>query len=290
MKNQDRGIISDYDLKKGSVKIGYGIMLFFIAVMVFSMLYPFFTTLFNGVKGNVEVNSFPPHFLPQEWHFDNFKTAWIYIKLPLFLRNTLYIFVGNMAVTAFVLGLAAFSLSRLNVPGQKYIYMFFMIALFIPPTTYIIPNFINLKDLHLLNTFWAFWLPAGASAFNLLILKEFFDGIHMELFESGRIDGASEFRLFLQIAVPLSVPIFSTIAIFVFAGAWNDWYWPSLVLHNDSHYPLSTAIYKYVLNARMLDTNIRFALLSMVMLPPVLFFLFFQKYIMRGLHIGGVKG
>ncbi|WP_438434827.1 carbohydrate ABC transporter permease [Gorillibacterium sp. sgz500922] len=290
MKPLERGIVSDYDLKRGSVKLGYGVMILFICIMVFSMLYPFLTTLFNGVKGNAEVNSFPPHFFPKEWHFENFHKAWVYIALPKFLRNTLYIFFGNMIVTTIVLGLAAFSLSRLNVPGQKYIYLFFMIALFIPPTTYIIPNFINLKDLHLLNTFWAFWLPAGASAFNLLILKEFFDGIHMDLIESGRIDGASEFRLFVQIAVPLSIPIFSTIAIFVFAGAWNDWYWPSLVLHNDSHYPLSTAIYKYVLNARRLDTNIKFALLSMVMLPPVLFFLFFQKYIMRGLHVGGVKG
>ncbi|MCL6456414.1 MAG: carbohydrate ABC transporter permease [Gorillibacterium sp.] len=261
-----------------------------VIVMVSSMLYPVLVTFFNGLKPNVEVNSFPPRFLPSAWKWENYSKAWNYIDLPQFLGNTMKIFAGNMLAVILVIGFAAFSLSRMNVPGRKYIYMFFMITLFIPPTTYIIPNFINLKELGLLNTFWAFWLPAGASAFYMLILKEFFDSISIEMFESARIDGASEFRCFFQIAFPLSVPIFATLAIFVFSSAWNDWYWPSLVMHSDDKYPLSTAIYKYVIMVRRLDTNIKFSLLSMVMMPPIAVFLIFQKYIIRGLHVGGVKG
>jgi multiple sugar transport system permease protein len=165
-----------------------------------------------------------------------------------------------------------------------------MMTLFIPPTTYIIPNFVNLKDLGLMNSFAAFWLPAGANAFFLLLLKNFFDDIHYEIFEAARIDGASDWRSFIQIALPLSVPIFSTLAIFIFSSSWNDWFWPSLIMHNDSHYPLATAIYKYVINAKGLALNIRFAILTMVMIPPIVVFLVFQKYIMRGLHLGGVKG
>ncbi|RKP55601.1 carbohydrate ABC transporter permease [Cohnella endophytica] len=286
----ERGIISDYDLKRPGVKIAYGFMLLVILVMVCTMLYPLLVIFFNGLKLNAEVNSFPPTFLPSEIHFENYHKAWTYIKLPLFARNTLFIFAGNMFMTIVVVGFASFSLSRMNVPYKKAIQYFFLMTLFIPPTTYIIPNFVNLRDLGLMNTFWALWLPAGANAFFLLLLKSFFDGINIEMFESGRIDGASEPRLFFQIAFPLSVPIFATLAIFVFSSSWNDWYWPSLILSDNNHYPLATAIYKYVVNVRRLDTNIKFAILSMVTFPPVIVFLIFQKYIVRGLHLGGVKG
>lgn len=290
MKVQERGILSPFDLKKNANKISYFIMIAVVIIMVTTMLYPVLVALFNGMKANVEVNSFPPRFLPSEWHFDNYRTGWNFIDLPQFLKNTLMIFGGNMIMTIVVLGLASFSLSKLNVPYKRAIYFFFMMTLFIPPTTYIIPNFINLKDLGLLNSFAAFWLPAGANAFFLLLLKSFFDDLHYEIFEAARIDGASDMRSFTQIAFPLSIPIFSTLAIFVFSTAWNDWFWPSLVMHSNDKYPLATAIYKYVINARRLDLNIKFAILTMVMIPPIFIFLMFQKYIMRGLHLGGVKG
>jgi multiple sugar transport system permease protein len=290
MKTTERGILSAYDLKKPGNRILYSLMTLVILVMVCTMLYPMLVILFNGLKLNTEVNSFPPTFLPSEWHWENYEKAWKYINLPLFARNTILIFAGNMIVTVIVLGLASFSLSRMNVPYKRVIGYFFLLTLFIPPTTYIIPNFINLRDLGLMNSFWALWLPAGANAFFLLLLKTFFDGINMELFESARMDGASELRLFYQIAFPLSIPIFATLAIFVFSAAWNDWYWPGLILSSDDRYPLATAISKYVVNARRLDLNLRFAILSMVTLPPVIVFLMFQKYIVRGLNMGGVKG
>jgi multiple sugar transport system permease protein len=290
MKNRERGILSPYDFHKPATKLAYGVIVIVIAAMVVSMLYPIFVTFFNGLKTNVAVNSFPPRFFPDGWHWENFRAGWDFFNMPLYLRNTLFIFTGNMIVTILVLGLAAFSLSHLDVPRKKAVTAFFLATLFIPPTTYIIPNFVNIKELGLLNSFWAFWLPAGASAFHLLLLKTFLDGIHHELFEAARMDGASEFRCFWQIAFPLSIPIFSTLAIFVFSGAWNDWFWPSLIMHQPERYPLSTAIYKYVINARQLDLNIRFAILSIVMLPPIAVFLLFQKFIMRGLQLGSVKG
>lgn len=290
MKSSERGILSQHDLKKTGNKIVYGIMVFFILIMVFTMMYPILMTMFNGLKSNVEVNSFPPHFFPQEWHFGNLKDAVNYIDLLMFLKNTLYIFVGNMVVTLIVLGMASFSISRMNVPYRKAFYFFFLMTLFIPATSYMIPNFVNLKELGLLNQYAAFWLPAGANTFFFLLLKNFFDGIHPEIFEAARIDGASEPRSFFSIAVPLSVPIFATLAIFIFSTAWNDWFWPSLVMHTEDKYTLATAIYKYVINVKALNTNIKFAILFLVSLPPILVFLIFQKFIMRGVALSAVKG
>ncbi|MEK4005546.1 carbohydrate ABC transporter permease [Paenibacillus sp. FSL H3-0333] len=290
MKSADRGILSEHDLKKTSNRVVYGIMVLFIVLMIFSMLYPILMTMFNGLKSNIEVNSFPPHFFPQEWHFGNLKDALDYIDLAMFLRNTLYIFAGNMVATLFVLGLASFSISRMNVPYRKAFYFFFLMTLFIPATSYMIPNFVNLKELGLLNQYAAFWLPAGANTFFFLLLKNFFDGIHPEILEAARMDGASEPRSFFTIAVPLSVPIFATLAIFIFSTAWNDWFWPSLVMHSEEKYTLATAIYKYVINVKALNTNIKFAILFIVSLPPILVFLVFQKFIMRGVSLSAVKG
>ncbi|MHA6485455.1 carbohydrate ABC transporter permease [Paenibacillus sp. strain BS8-2] len=289
MKTFDRGILSSYDLKKGRVRAVYVLMNLLILIMMICMVYPILISLFNGLKRNKEVNSFPPTFLPQEWHFENYSKAWSYIDLPMYFKNTMLLFAGNMVVTILVLGLASYSLSKMHVPFKSGIQYYFLMTLFIPATTYMIPNFINLKDLGLMGTFAAVWLPAGANAFFLLLLKTFMDGIHVEIFESARMDGASELRCFFQIAFPLSIPIFATLSIFVFATAWNDWFWPSFILSQENK-PLSVAIRDFVLNARRLDLNIKFAILSIVMIPPIILFLFFQKFILRGLYLGGVKG
>jgi multiple sugar transport system permease protein len=290
MNANDRGIMSRHDFSKKSTKMIYSFIVLIIGVMVYSMLYPVATIFMNALKKNPELFAFPPKFLPSEWMWENFSKSWSYIELPIFMKNTLFIFFGNMLSIMIITGLAAYSLSKLKVPYKRWISLFFLTTLLIPPTTYIIPNFINLKELGLLNSFWAFWLPAGANAFYLLLLKSFFDGLNNELFEAARIDGASELRCYFQIAFPLSVPIFATLSIFVFATAWNDWFWPSLVMHSDDKYPLATAIYKYVIQVRRLDWNLRFAILSMISVPPIVVFLLFQKYIMRGLHLSGVKG
>lgn len=287
---KERGILSPSDLQKPLNKVVYGFMVLCIAVMAFTMLYPIAMTMFNGLKSNQEVNSFPPRFFPQEWHWDNFPKAWDYINLPMFLKNTLLIFGGNLLMTILVLGLASFSISRIRVPYSRAIYFFILLTLFIPASSYMIPNFVNLKELGLLNSYWAFWLPAGANAYYFLLMKNFFDGIHPEIFEAARIDGASEWTSYLRIAVPLSVPIFATLAIFIFSTAWNDWFWPSLVMHTEDKYTLATAIYKYVINARNMDSSLKFSILFMVMIPPIFVFLGFQKFIMRSVNLSAVKG
>jgi len=290
MKDTDRGILSPYDLKKTPNKIGYSVMILIIMIMVVTMIYPILLTMFNGLKSNKEVNTFPPQFFPQAWNWHNLVEAWHYIDLLMFLKNTIMIFAGNLIMTIVVLGLASFSISRLNIPYKRAFYFFFLMALFIPASSYMIPSFVNLKELGLLNSYAAFWLPAGASTFYFVLLKNFFDGIHMEIFEAARIDGASELRSFIRIAVPLSVPIISTLAIFIFASSWNDWFWPSLVMQTSDKYTLATAVYKYVIQARTLDTNIKFAILFIIMIPPIAVFMLFQKYIMRGVSMSAVKG
>jgi multiple sugar transport system permease protein len=288
---EDRAIMSHYDFRKFSVKIVYTIMVLCIVLISLSMLYPFLNTFLNSLKAPAEFFVFPAPFFPSEFLWENYKKSLTYLDVFMYFRNTVYIFAGNTFFSLTFIGLAAFSLSHLKVPMKKWITLYFLSTLLIPSGTYLIPNFLNLKDLGLLNSYWAFWLPAGANAFYLLLLKNFFDSIHKELFESARIDGASEFRCFAGIALPLSAPILVTLVLLGFSVTWNDFYWSSLVMTDDAKQPLAAAIYtKIIFPSSTIQWNIRFAILSMTLVPPLVIFLFFQRYIIGGLSVGSVKG
>jgi len=293
VKSNERGLISPYDFKKPSVKIGYSLMILMIIVMAVTMIYPFLNTFFSSLKTREEFFSFPPTFLPKQWLWHNYVAAWTDFDLPLatFLKNTIFIYLGNIAFSIIFIGLAAYALSHLRVPFKKWVTLYFLSTLLIPPATYIVPNFLNLQSLGLINTYWAFWLPSATNAFFLVLLKSFFDGIHKEILEAARIDGASELKSFLRIAVPLSTPILGTLLILSFSTTWNDFYWPNIVMQDKTMYPLATGIYRYVVYPQsVIPWSIRFAVLAMAMAPPVVFFITFQKFIVRGLTVSGVKG
>ncbi|MGG1552609.1 MULTISPECIES: carbohydrate ABC transporter permease [Paenibacillus] len=293
MKQGDRGIISLYDFKKSTVKIGYAGMVLVIVAIAVTMIYPFLNTFFGSLKTREEFFTFPPTFFPKHWIWQNYDDAFHAFDLPLFtfLKNTIFIYLGNTVFSLLFLGLAAFALSHLHIPLKRWVTLFFFSTLLIPPASYIVPNFLNLKSLGLINTYWAFWLPAAANAYYMLLLKNFFDGIHKEILEAARIDGASEFKSFLTIAVPLSTPIIGTLLMLSFSTTWNDFYWPNIVMTEKSMYPIATGIYRYVVYQNsVIPWSVRFAVLTMAMLPPVVFFLIFQKFIIRGLSVSSVKG
>ncbi|MBB6670981.1 carbohydrate ABC transporter permease [Cohnella nanjingensis] len=287
---RERSILSSFDFKKKGVAAGYAVMLLALLALAASMLYPFGTTIFSSLKTREEVFTFPPTFLPHRLEWGNFKEGLQYVDLGRAFGNTLLLYAGNAVIPLTVVGLAAFSLSQMKLPFRRGMTLFFMSTLMIPSATYLIPSFLNLQSLGLIDTYWAFWLSAGANAFNIMLLKGFFDGIHRELFEAARIDGASELRCFFRLAVPLSLPVFSTLLIFAFTATWNDWYWPSLVLTSTEKYPIASIVYRNIVQSANLPMNVKFGVLTLVMLPPLIFFLLFQKNIMHGLNLSGIKG
>ncbi|MCL6458299.1 MAG: carbohydrate ABC transporter permease [Gorillibacterium sp.] len=287
--DRERSIMSSFDLKKKSTLIGYGIMLLALLILTFTMLYPFGTTIFNSLKSKKEIFTFPPTYFPHHLVWGNYKEGFRYVHVVRAFWNTLVLFAGNAIIPLNVVALAAFSLSHMKLPFRKGITIFFMSTLMIPSATYLIPSFLNLQSLGLLDSYWALWLPAGANAFNILLLKSFFDGLHKEMFEAARIDGASELRCFFRIAVPLSLPVFSTLLIFAFTSTWNDWYWPSLVLTTREKFPIASVVYYDIVKSVNLTWNVKFSVLTAVMIPPLAFFMIFQKNIMHGLNLSGIK-
>lgn len=287
---RERSIMSTFDLKKPLVIVGYGIMLIALAALALSMLYPFGTTIFTSFKTKQEVFTFPPSFFPEQFQFSNYLEGFKYVDLGGAFWNTLILFAGNAIIPMIVVGFAGFSLSQMKLPFRKGLTLFFMCTLMIPSATYLIPNFLNLQSLGLIDSYWALWLPAGANAFNIMLLKSFFDSIHTELFEAARIDGASELRCFFQLAVPMSIPVFSTLLIFAFTSTWNDWYWTSLVITTPEKLPVAPVIYHNITQSANLALNTKFSVLTVVMIPPLIFFLIFQKNIIHGLNLSAIKG
>lgn len=289
MIQRERSIMSSNDFHYTSVRIGYLVMLLALLALAVSMLYPFGTTIFSSFKTRQEIFTFPPSFFPHHLEWSNYKEGMQVINLLRAFWNTLVLFAGNAIIPLLVVSLASFSLAHMKLPARKGLTLFFMCTLMIPSATYLIPSFLNLQSMSLINSYWAFWLPAGANAFNIMLLKGFFDGLSKEIFEAARIDGASEIQCFYRIAVPMSVPVYSTLLIFSFTSTWNDWYWPSLVLTSTEKYPIAAAVYRYIISSNNLPWNVKFSVLTVVMIPPLIFFLFFQKNIMYGLNLSGVK-
>lgn len=289
MKSRERSIMSTSDFNLASVRIGYSVMLLVMLALAVSMLYPFGTTILSSFKTKQEIFTFPPSFIPHHWVWGNFREGMQYVNLPRAFANTLLMFAGNAIVPILVVSLASFSLSQMKLPMRKGFTLFFMCTLMIPGATYLIPSFLNLQSLGLIDSYWAFWLPAGANAFYIMLLKSFFDGLSKEIFEAARIDGASEIHCFYRLAVPMSVPVYATLMIFTFTATWNDWYWPSLVLTSTDKFPIAAEIYRYIITSTMLTWNVKFSVLTIVMVPPLVFFILFQKNIMHGLNLSGVK-
>jgi multiple sugar transport system permease protein len=287
-----RTIISEFDRRRFSVKIGYSLCVLFAVGLAVTTFYPLFWVFFGSLKDAGEIFVVPPTVLPKTFLWENFIKAWAVYEIPKVFLNTFYVFAGVIGVKLLVLSSAAYAISQLKVPFKKTFYLIFLATLILPFFAYIIPTYLVIDKLRLLDTYWALWLPAGADSFSLLLLKGFFDDIPKELFEAARIDGASETRILRSIVLPISKPILAVLSIFAFMGVWKDFIWQQIILPSAGNWTISVSLYYHSLNklGATLPYNIQLAAMLLSTLPPMLIFLFFQKYLIGGVTLSGIKG
>jgi len=164
----------------------------------------------------------------------------------------------------------------------------------VPPVVYLIPQFVNISSLPLLhvslfNSWAGVWLPEAANAFNILVLKSFFDGISNELTEAARLDGANSWQVFIRIIIPLSRPALAVVTIFTVIASWKDFLWPLVVLADDHLQPLIVSLYHQSGTSANLPFTYLVAGLVLASIPPILLFLLFQRQIIRGISLTGLK-
>lgn len=303
-KFQDKpmGIISAQDLKTAKGKTVYWLMfLFLVIVCIFSVL-PAFWTLMTGFKDTQEMytsTSFFPKNLSFEGMGKSIVTAWKAMDGTRASLNTILISIGATLFTLVVDGLGGYVLSRLKPTGTKLIFTLIVWTMMMPGQIRTVPLFISYMsfpfvakipgEVNLMNTYWPMILGAASGAFTVMLFKNNFDGISISYVEAARIDGCGNLRIFSNIMIPLSVPVIMYVAIGSMRGPWGNFFTPYLILTDRKMYTLPVKIYMMQGDGNVkMNTYMLALVISSV--PGFLIFMLFQKYIVGGVNIGGVKG
>jgi multiple sugar transport system permease protein len=290
---QERGIISTMDRRRPLIQWGLPVIqvLLFIGVVI-AGVGPLLWLLKSGLSTSQDIIRGPMSLWPSgiQWH--NVPDAWTQVQIGSYLGNTAIIAIGSLISTLFVCTTGAFVLSVLRPKWGPVITGLVLATLFLPGVISLVPLYLTILKMpvfgwNLQNTFWAVWLPQAAGAFNILVMKRYFDAIPRELIEAARIDGASNLRLFTALVLPMSKPIIGVVALLTVIGSWKDYLWPLLVLPDPKLQPISVALPRV---AKTTDLSLQMSALFLAVLIPVVLFLIFQKQFLRGVGMsGGIK-
>jgi multiple sugar transport system permease protein len=265
-----------------------------IIVVVFSCAFlgPLYWMVTGGLKSGQEIAQIPPTLYPKTPQFFNYSDAWIGLDLGRLLLNTIWYAAGALAFQLVFGVAAAYSFSKLRPALGNAVLGAMLATLMIPATVLVIPQYVTVIDMpvvgwNLLNTPWAIWLPAVTNAFNIFLLKRFFDSIPPDLINAAAIDGAGPIRTLWSVVLPVSRPIIGVISIFSVTATFKDFLWPLLVQPAPDTKTINVGIYAF---STGLSQNVIIAASVIAAVPMVIFFLIFQRSIMSGLTAGGIKG
>lgn len=266
-------------------------LLLYVAMGLFGvlMLGPFILSILGSFKSPVEINQFPPSFFPQVWHPENYvQVARLFPLFPRWFLNSLGLSVTVTVLNVLFCAMAGYAFARLEFPGRNVLFLAVLATLMIPLQVTMIPKYIMLSKLGLINTYPAVILPNIATAAGIFLMTQFMKAIPKELEEAAIIDGASKWTIFRTVILPLSTPAVTALAIFSFQGQWNDFLWPLLVLNTESLWtlPLGLASFssEFVSNTNWVLVGSFFATIPMVLLVFV-----FQRFIIKSVATTGFK-
>jgi multiple sugar transport system permease protein len=275
-----------------SMIIGQVLIWLFVVIMVVIEIAPVSWLFSTSLRDPARSFDLPPDFLPTDFKWENYLAVINSTDIDFlrFFSNSLKIAVIVTAAQLLTCSMAAFSFARLRYPGRNTFFFLFLGTMMIPGTVIIIPTFILMRSLDLIDTHWALILPALTSAFGVFLLRQQFLTLPEELMEAARMDGAGFFRIFWQVALPLIGPGLSALAIFTFLGSWNNFFGPLLYLRSWEKFTYPIAIVN--LQGYMGMGN-RAHVLAAVMIgifPVLALFLVAQRYVIQGIAVTGLKG
>ncbi|MFD9879059.1 carbohydrate ABC transporter permease, partial [[Kitasatospora] papulosa] len=282
-QGRPRTLISPAQLGRPRGKLVYWTVFALVAAgFTLVFLGPLYWMVTGGLKTTQEVVQSPPTAFPSSLHTENYSQAWTVMDLARLLLNTLYYAFGALAFQLVLDVAAAYSLSRLRPVFGKAILGMMLATLMIPATVLVVPQYLTVLDVpiferNLLNSPWAIWLPSVTNAFNIFLLKRFFDSIPGELLDAAAIDGASPLRTLRSVVLPISRPILGVVSIFAVVGVWKDFLWPMLTLPDPGKQTLNVGIYSL---SNGVPQNVLIAALTIASVPTLLIFLLFQRNIM----------
>lgn len=288
------GIISEFEYKAPKYRLIYGIMLALLLVLVVICLFPPLWVIVSAGKDVEEFYRVPPTLLPKSLNPGKIVSLFKTHSFLKYYVNTFSVCIGSVVFSVVINGLMGYSLSKMKVKGAKFIFGLILASYLLPNTVSMVPVYkaiikFPILGTNLLNTNWPMWLMAGANAFMVIVYKGFFDDIPDSLLEAGRLDGCTDSSLFTKIVLPLSKPVMFTSVILTFNAAWGDFFWPYMVLRKKETYTIMVDIFVMQQEPTITIDTILIAI-AVAIIPPAILFMFFQKNIMQGFTMSGIKG
>ena len=298
--NKPTGLLSSADLKTKKGKIIYWIFFAVLLIVCVISVFPTLWTILTAFKETQEIYSsftlFPKDMSPSNL-WKRLYSSWNELQLGSSFVNTIVLSIGQLAATLVVCGFGGYVLSKLKPKGSRFVFVLVVWTMMMPGQIRMVPNYISMlhfpfaydfgAGINLLDTFWPLWLGAAANAFNIVLFKNAFDSLSNTYVEAAKLDGCTNYGVFFKIMLPLSMPTMIFVAIGTLSGAWSDFFSPLLYL--DRHVVTPLKIYR-LQSDTSIQMNTRFMGLVLASVPPFIIFLVFQKYILGGINVGGVKG
>ncbi|MGQ9491580.1 MAG: carbohydrate ABC transporter permease [Anaerolineae bacterium] len=257
-------------------------------------LAPFILAFLGTFKTDAEIIAYPPKLLPEKWLFGNWAKTWNTdfgegATFPRWLWNTAVVSVGSAILQVVACSMAAYAFARLRFPGRDGVFAFMLASMMIPGAVTLIPSYVVMTKIGFINTYWSLLVPSAISAGNIFLLTQFLKAVPRELEEAAVVDGASRFRIYKDVVLPLARPALLTVFILQFQGMWNAFMAPLLYLNTPKMWVLNVAISTFQQQYKA-AWNLTLVAAMFNAIPVLLLFAFFSRYYIEGISYAGLKG
>lgn len=292
-ENMDKGILCSSDMKLFKYRLLYLLMVLIMVCYAAVAIVPSIWMILSGFKDVSEMYAKPTHFFPKQIRLSKLLEAWNQLKFYKYYINTIIMASGAVLFDVVVSGFAGYVLSRLKPRGYKVVYWLVVLLMMLPATTSTVPLYMTFREfpiihVNMLNSYLPIWLMCAANMFNIVLFKTSFDSISNSLIEAAKLDGSTDIGIFFRIVLPLSVPVIMTVAIFTFNGQFGNFFWPYLLISDDARTVLGVQMYKVKGSSLTMDYQMITILFAIV--PQIIIFILFNRHIIGGVNLGGVKG
>ncbi len=275
--------------RKNGIKISKIFLYIVLIIISLAMLLPFVWMISSSLKLDKDVFRYPIEWIPSNPRWKNYKDIWTTIPLLTFIKNTTKITVIVTFMQLLTSSFAAYAFAKLNFRGRNALFLCYIGTIAVPWQVYMVPQFIMMRGFNLNNTHLALICLQSFSAFGVFLLRQFYMSIPDELCEAARIDGMSEYRIYLEIMLPLSKPALSTLTIFTFVNTWNDFLGPMLYLSKQELKTIQIGLRMFITQYSS-EYGLIMAASVVVLIPVVIVFLCLQKFFVEGIASTGIKG
>ncbi|MBD1382243.1 carbohydrate ABC transporter permease [Metabacillus arenae] len=279
------------ETKKNKNKSYFLIFLKYFLIIIASilMVLPFVWMLSASLKAESEIFGFPIKWIPEVFYWSNYTEVWTRYPFHLYYLNTIKIAVFTTILLVITSSLAGYAFSKIKFPERDKLFFLYLTTMMIPYQVMMIPQFMMMKELGLVNSHWSLILLGAFNPFGVFLFRQFFLSIPDELIEAARIDGLSEFGIYLKIILPLSKPAIATLVIFSFMHTWNDFLGPLIYLTSDHLYTLQLGM-QYFVTSYNTEYALLMAAAVSAILPTILVYFFAQDHFVKGVASSGIKG